>query len=126
MNIKRLNAQALTMAIGLLVITAWPHAEAAVTSAEDLYKTYCVQCHGLNGKGKGINDRDMSVQPRDHTDAEYMGGRSNKELFKAIKEGGQAVNKSVLMPPWDGVLSDEQINQLVEYLRVLCDCRHGG
>ena len=98
----------------------------AAERAEDLYKTYCWQCHGMKGDGNGINVRDMSVQPRDHTDAKAMSARTDEELFTAIKKGGQAINKSVLMPPWDGVLSDEEIHSLVRYLRELCQCRHGG
>lgn len=94
-------------------------------SAEDIYRTYCWQCHGMEGDGQGLNIRDMSVQPRDHTDAEQMSGRSDEEIFKAIKEGGQAISKSVLMPPWGGNLSDGEIWSLVEYLRELCECQAG-
>jgi cytochrome c oxidase cbb3-type subunit 3 len=79
----------------------------------------------MNGDGKGVNIRDMSVQPRDHTDAKDMSTRSDEELFKAIKEGGQAISKSVLMPPWSGTFTDEEINDLVKYLRTLCNCRYG-
>ncbi len=94
----------------------------AAEKAEDLYKNYCWQCHGMTGNGNGVNVRDMSVQPRDHTDAKEMSARSDDEIFKAIKEGGQAISKSVLMPPWGGVLSDDEIHSLVKYLRHLCQC----
>lgn len=112
--------------VWVLVLLAWTAAVQAGERAEDLYKTYCWQCHGMKGDGNGINIRDMSVQPRDHTDAREMAARSDEELFTAIKKGGQAISKSVLMPPWDGVLSDEEIHALVRYLRELCQCRHGG
>ncbi|MDH5527994.1 MAG: cytochrome c [Nitrospirota bacterium] len=101
-------------------------AEGDAANAELLYKTYCVQCHGATGKGNGINVRDMSVQPRDHTDAAGMVGLSDDRLFKAIKEGGPAVTKSVLMPPWAGVLTDEEVHGLVRHLRVLCACEGRG
>ncbi|HHH35744.1 MAG TPA: cytochrome c [Gammaproteobacteria bacterium] len=110
----------------LLLALVWACQGQAAEKPEDLYKTYCWQCHGMKGNGYGINVRDMSVQPRDHTDAKEMSARSDEDLFKAIKHGGQSVNKSVLMPPWDGVLSDEEIHGLVRYLRELCQCRHGG
>jgi len=97
----------------------------AKEKAEDNYKTYCTQCHGAQANGKGINIRDMSVQPRDHTDAKAMAARSDQDLFKVIKEGGIAINKSVLMPPWGDVFSDEEINDLVQYLRKLCNCSYG-
>ena len=98
----------------------------AAESGADLYKTYCWQCHGRSGDGMGVNVRDMSVQPRNHTDAKEMASRSDADLFKAIKEGGQAISKSVLMPPWGGSLSDDDILALVGYLRELCQCQYGG
>lgn len=97
----------------------------AKETAADNYKAYCVQCHGMEGNGKGVNIRDMSVMPRDHTDAKAMSGRSDETLFKVIKEGGPSIEKSVLMPPWDGVFSDEEIKDLVQHLRMLCKCKFG-
>lgn len=94
-------------------------------NAADNYKTYCTQCHGIKGDGMGLNIRDMSVQPRDHTDAKAMSGRSDQDLAKVIKEGGVAINKSVLMPPWGDVFTEEEVNDLVQYLRKLCNCSYG-
>jgi len=91
-------------------------------NAEDNYKNFCWQCHGMTGNGMGLNVQDMSVQPRDHTSAKAMTGRSDEDLFKVIKEGGLAIDKSVLMPPWGNSLSDEEITGLVKYLRKLCKC----
>jgi cytochrome c oxidase cbb3-type subunit 3 len=87
-----------------------------------LYRAHCVQCHGVERNGRGINSRDMSVQPRDHSDAKGMGGIPDQELFDAIKKGGLAVNKSVLMPAWGEVMSDAEIHELVAYLRHICNC----
>jgi cytochrome c oxidase cbb3-type subunit 3 len=113
---------ALLAAAGLWWGLRPPTAQAVETSGDvvRLYDTYCVQCHGLQRNGKGINTPGMSVQPRDHTDAKGMGDIPDEEMFQAIKKGGLAVNKSVLMPAWGGVLSDEQIHQLVRYLQQLC------
>jgi len=107
---------------GLLLLPAVVQAE----SASDNYKTYCIQCHGLEGTGMGANIQDMSVQPRDHTDAKSMGGRSDAEIFKVIKEGGLAINKSALMPPWADTFTDNEIDDLVKHLRKLCKCSHEG
>lgn len=97
------------------------HALAADAEAgEHLYQVYCTQCHGINGDGKGINIADMSVLPRDHTDTSEMSARTDAELVKAIKHGGKAVNKSVLMPAWGKNLNDAQVDNLVAYLRQIC------
>ena len=107
----------------LLVVSV--HAQAKETAADN-YKAYCMQCHGMEGNGKGVNIRDMSVQPRDHTDAKAMSTRSDESLFKVIKEGGLSISKSVLMPPWEGTLSDEEIKDMVQHLRELCKCKYGS
>jgi cytochrome c oxidase cbb3-type subunit III len=98
----------------------------AKETAADNYKTYCVQCHGMDGNGNGVNVRDMSVQPRDHTDAKSMSGRSDDTIFKVIKEGGPSIEKSILMPPWGDTLSDEEIHDMVQHLRTLCKCKFGS
>lgn len=113
-----------SLALAGLLLTGLPLSNAAASGADN-YKTYCSQCHGLRGDGKGVNARDMSVNPRDHTDAKAMSSRSDEQLFKVIKEGGLAIEKSVLMPPWDNTLSDEEIHGLVKYLRELCACQFG-
>lgn len=93
-------------------------------SAEENYKWYCSQCHGLEGRGNGINAGQLAVKARDHTDRsdpnKYMRNLSDKIIFKSIKFGGEANKKSSLMPPWGGVLSDDEIRDLVKYLRKLC------
>jgi cytochrome c oxidase cbb3-type subunit III len=102
----------------LVLLTATAvQAEEPSPRAVKLYTTYCVQCHGTNRDGNGVNSRDMAVKPRDHTDSKAMGDTPDELLFKAIKEGGLSVNKSVLMPRWGSVLSDDDIKQLVVYLR---------
>jgi cytochrome c oxidase cbb3-type subunit 3 len=115
-----------TAVVFVLSLTATFANASGDESGADLYRTYCAQCHGVKGDGMGINIRDMSVQPRDHTDATAMSARSDELLFKAVKEGGQSINKSVLMPPWDGVLSDDEIHRLIEFMRELCQCRYGA
>ena len=110
----------LNVAAALIVLATTAAAAAEPDPhAVKLYNTYCVQCHGINRDGNGINSRDMAVKPRDHTDSKAMGDTPDDLLFKAIKEGGLSVNKSVLMPRWGGVLTDEDIRSLVAYLRIV-------
>ncbi len=101
----------------ILVAAGAVRAEEPSPHAVLLYTTYCVQCHGVNRDGNGVNSRDMAVKPRDHTDSKAMGDTPDDLLFKAIKEGGLSVSKSVLMPRWGSVLSDDDVKELVAYLR---------
>lgn len=112
---------ALGVVLGGMVAFA-VHAEAASEQTVKIYNTYCVQCHGVNRTGTGINIPALSVKPRDHTDAKGMGDLPDTEIFTAIKEGGLAVNKSGLMPAWGTVLNDDDITGLVRYLREVCKC----
>lgn len=99
-----------------------PEISRADPPIDQVYNVYCAQCHGLKRNGTGVNLPGLSVRPRDHTDSKGMGDTPDDELFKAIKEGGLAVNKSVLMPSWGAVLSDKQITEMVKYLRTVCHC----
>jgi cytochrome c oxidase cbb3-type subunit 3 len=107
------------MSCALLVPSVAAHA-ADAGHGKALYEVYCTQCHGMTGHGNGLNAPHLSVQPRNHTDRAEMTARTDDDLFKAIKHGGQAVNKSVLMPNWDGNMSDDEIHDVVAYLRELC------
>lgn len=104
---------------GLTILSATipAYAQDKHAKAARLYDTYCVQCHGVSRDGNGINSKDMAVKPRDHTDAKAMGDTPDETLFKAVKGGGLAVGKSVLMPKWEPVLSDDEIKEMVAYLR---------
>lgn len=111
------------LALSCMALTNMAHAadpDSDAARGQTLYRIYCTQCHGVEGDGYGINVADMEVLPRDHTETKEMKTRTDKDLFKAIKFGGKAIDKSVLMPNWDGNLSDQQIQDLVKYLRVLC------
>lgn len=109
----------LAAAAGWLAVTAAPGVMAA-EQGERLYTMLCVQCHGSNGDGRGVNAIHMSVQPRSHIDRGEMMARTDEDLFKVIQQGGSSINKSVLMPAWGINLSSDEINSLVAYLRVLC------
>lgn len=116
---------AITTRIALAALLAFAaagtaSADAGATDGATLYRTYCTQCHGLDGRGNGINAEALTVQPRNHTDRVEMSARTDADLFKAIKHGGKSVNKSVLMPAWKAVLDDAEIEALVAHLRRLC------
>jgi cytochrome c oxidase cbb3-type subunit III len=86
------------------------------------YQWYCTQCHGINGKGNGVNARFLTVPPRNHTKAQYLETRTDEQLFSAIKFGGLSVGRAPCMPAWGQTLNDETIHSLVQYIRELCHC----
>lgn len=90
---------------------------------EAIYQLLCTQCHGVNGNGKGINSPALFVAPRDHTSFQEMSILTDDRIFAAIKFGGAAVGKSSLMPAWNSILKDADIQLLVDYLRGLSQTR---
>lgn len=83
------------------------------------YQQLCASCHGASGKGDGPAAKALNPKPRNHTDAEYMKTISDEYIAKITKLGGVAVGKSPLMPPWGGVLSDADLQNLVAFMRSL-------
>ncbi len=55
----------------------------------------------------------------DLTVSEFMSRFSNRELFKVIKYGGTRKGKSRFMPPAGRWLSDEDIQDVITYVRSL-------
>jgi len=86
------------------------------------YQWYCAQCHGIEGKGNGVNAKFLTVPPRDHTKAEYLETRTDEQFFEAIKFGGLSVGRAPCMPAWGNTLNDSTIYELVRYIRELCQC----
>ena len=98
-------------------------APVAAVEAEAVFKFYCAQCHGLTGKGDGPNvTKDFPVSPRNFNDAGEMNKLTNADLKNVILDGGPSVSKSPMMPPWGKTLTEDQVDGLVQYLRVLCKC----
>ncbi|HEY3303636.1 MAG TPA: c-type cytochrome [Candidatus Binatia bacterium] len=92
-------------------------------SAEDaasLFNGLCSVCHGSSGRGDGPSAAGLHPKPADFTDCKVMAADSDQTLFKIIKEGGQSVGRSTVMPSWKDSLSDEQIRSLVKLIRGFC------
>lgn len=84
-----------------------------------LYNKWCTSCHGVRGKGDGPVAANLPVKPGNHTDGARMNTLPDTYLFTIIKQGGQAVQKSQMMPPWGTQLTDQQIRDLIAYVRSL-------
>jgi cytochrome c oxidase cbb3-type subunit 3 len=100
---------------------AWTaDADASLKAAKENYTTFCAKCHGDDGKGNGPSAATLNPKPRDYTDCKTMGAKSDAELFKVISEGGDSVGMSPDMQPWGGTLTDDEIHDLVKYVRSFC------
>jgi len=108
----------------LALAFSWGVSPAAAADTEKVFKFYCAQCHGLGGKGDGPNvTKDFPVSPRNFTNAKEMDKLTDADLKNVILDGGPAVSKSPMMPPWGKTLSGAQVDGLVKHLRKLCACK---
>ncbi|HXO27494.1 MAG TPA: c-type cytochrome [Thermoanaerobaculia bacterium] len=79
---------------------------------EQLYVDHCADCHGLDGRGNTA--REMGQSYADLTDDVWKFGGDDTSIANVIREGSFG-----LMPGFQQQLNDQQIQELVAYLRVL-------
>jgi mono/diheme cytochrome c family protein len=95
-----------------------------------LYAVFCTPCHGMKGDGQGQLAKLLDPKPRNHTDGkgtrpgDGMNDRTDDQLFNAITRGGQGIKKSVNMPAWGHVLSEESRWNIVSYLRTIAEPKY--
>lgn len=119
---KRIIPLLLLIVVGVLGST-----NAGAADGEQLFRFYCAQCHGLEGKGDGPNvTEDFATDPRDFSNVEEMQKLSDADIKNVVLDGGAALSKSELMPPWSKTLSEEEVDMLVKHLRKLCNCQGPG
>ena len=85
------------------------------------YQMMCQTCHGENGDGKGPSAATLAADPRNFTDREYMKTRSDWRIYMTIREGGEAVGLSSVMPSWKDAVAEEQILEVAAYIRQFAD-----
>jgi mono/diheme cytochrome c family protein len=84
-----------------------------------LYAYYCSICHGKTGERNGFNATELTTPPAMHADPVFMSKLSDADMEKVIKGGGSALGRSPQMPPWGGVFNDQEVADLVAFIRTL-------
>ncbi len=87
-------------------------AEAATEGAK-VFKNNCEACHGPQGHGDGAAGEALDPQPKDLADLQATAG--DDYLYWRINSG----KEGTAMVAWKGVLTDEQIWQVVAFIRTL-------
>jgi mono/diheme cytochrome c family protein len=89
----------------------------SIEAGKRAYQTYCGSCHGADAKGgitiSVIEDRG-GKQPPDLTDAQWDHGSSDGEIAAVIKKG---VPPDFFMAPWDGRIKDDEIWDIVNFIK---------
>src|SRR5512144_2433809 len=103
---------------GILVLAGCRWAWSLTVQAADLskgksvYTEVCMTCHGLDGRGAASVK--LNPPPADLTSA-VVQGKLDAGLFKAIHDG----RKNTAMGAWKYALSDEEIHDVIAYVRTL-------
>jgi mono/diheme cytochrome c family protein len=91
---------------------------ATLNVGHDTYVNYCMQCHGMDGKGNGPAAQGMYPPPRNFTQGifKYVSGKSgdlplDEDLVKTIRYGLRGTH----MLPWD--MSQQRIEAVVQYIK---------
>jgi mono/diheme cytochrome c family protein len=93
---------------------------AAVARGEQLFQTYCLMCHGTDGKGTGPMAKTLPHPPADLTHHFHRAsGDGDAYLFWRVSEGGQVEpfkSSHSAMPAFKTVLNDDQRWDVLAYV----------
>ncbi len=82
-----------------------------------LYATYCVECHGVDGRGDGRLAAGLRPRPADFHNLRLAG--HERLVMDRIRLGGAAHHD--YMPDWGLVFTDQRLWDLVAYLAVYAE-----
>jgi high-affinity iron transporter len=110
MRVRRSVTRHLVVAAVVATATA---VAAEPTAAVRLYAERCSACHGDDGKGDGPMAAALAPKPRNFRDAAFWRERTVAQVRSTIEKG----KPGTLMPPFAGVLTDAEIDDLVRVVR---------
>ena len=101
----------------ILVSLASFASRAATTNARpvaQVYRRYCVSCHGNDGRSK--TSKGKFSHARDLTDEQWQAEVSDERIFNSIMNGRNVRGN---MPAFAAKLNEKEVNSLVEFVRRL-------
>lgn len=100
---RRMGRSVSACGLALLLLTTSRVGSADAAAGQELFETNCAVCHGSDG---------TPVLPNaPHFEKGERLEKTDTELLTSLSEG---LN---VMPPWKGVLSDEEMREILAYVR---------
>ena len=90
-------------------------------AGQELYVRFCASCHGRSGSGSWRATLSL-IRPGNLAHRSRMQGLSDQYLADLIKHGGAPIGKAG-MPAFGFHLTDDEVRELVAYLRSLSTSR---
>jgi len=85
--------------------------DASTKTGMALYNKNCASCHGKTGLGDGVKARTLKEFPGDFSKADFQGQNDGDHFYKVKSGRGD-------MPKYEGKLADEDIWNIVNYMRI--------
>jgi cbb3-type cytochrome c oxidase subunit III len=120
-----LIASVTLVAAALLPVTLAAQDVSNAVAGKRLYRSYCLACHGVDGRQRGPLAEKLNLQPADLTAATYQ-SKGADEL--AALAAGYGRSPGTDMPMWGAVLPKNDLRDIAAYLGVLAsgDLRYRG
>lgn len=120
MNNRAVMTGAWGVGLGIIMLGIWgwsaaaQAADAAPQKGRPIYEKYCLLCHGPQGLGDGPQGQLMKP-PATNFKSPKSRNKSDAELLKIIREG----HPNSAMTKWTGILSGEDMRNVLAYIRQL-------
>jgi mono/diheme cytochrome c family protein len=115
-------AAAAALASSSLASSSAQNADRGVAHGRAVYESRCVECHGIDGRGRGPAAAFLTPRPRDFTAGKYTIRTTETGSLPADEDLAQSVRQGLYgtaMPAWDGILSDADMRDVVGYIKSL-------
>ena len=114
MAAMRIYSLALVILVCLSSFAVAEPAPSNVRTAAQLYRRYCVSCHGNDGKAK--TSKGKFSHARDLSDPQWHDDVSDERIFNSIMNGRNVRGN---MPAFSDKLNEKETNSLVTLVRSL-------
>ena len=91
--------------------------DTAAMDGKVIYQTNCASCHGQSAMGNG--PAATSLDPKPQNLADNVADMADGYLLWRISEGGAMAPFHSAMPAWKTILTEDQLWQVITYLRTL-------
>jgi mono/diheme cytochrome c family protein len=106
--------------VDVTMLRAQGDSKLKLDTGKDVYQNACVSCHGVDGKGAARTTVAFDTRLPDFTDCSFATKEPDGDWSATIHNGGPARGFSTIMPAFRDALTDEQVDNVIGYMRGFC------
>ena len=109
--------------VGSVLLAPMSVGAADIDAGRDVFATTCATCHGPNGSPDPDSPvvQGLGVVPADLSDPLFNSREPTGDWEMVVKHGGDAMGLAAQMPPHKDALSDEQVENVIGYVKSMVD-----